>query len=86
MCRKGNSNMLSVNSNPTNAMAFKGKPSAKDLKKAYEAIDKAHWNAIMQDTRISKEVKKNLLINKAISDLSQMNWFETLKLFFKKPF
>ena len=46
MCRKGN-NMLSVNSNPTNAMAFKGKPSAKDLKKAYEAIDKAHWNAIM---------------------------------------
>ena len=85
MCRKGN-NMLSVNSNPTNAMASKGKPSAKDLKKAYEAIDKAHWNAIMQDTRISKEVKKNLLINKAISDLSQMNWFEKLMLFFKKPF
>ena len=56
MCRKGN-NMLSVNSNPTNVMAFKGKPSAKDLKKAYEAIDKAHWNAIMLDTRISKEVK-----------------------------
>ena len=84
MCRKGN-NMLSVNSNPINAMAFKGKPSAKDLKKVYEAIDKAHWNAIMQDTRISKEVKKNLLINKTISDLSQMNWFETLKLFFKNP-
>ena len=85
MCRKGN-NMLSVTSNPTNALAFKGKPSAKDLKKAYEAIDKAHWNAIMLDTRISKEVKKNLLINKTISDLSQMNWFEKLKLFFKKPF
>ena len=39
MCRKGNSNMLSVNSNPTNAMAFKGKPSAKDLKKAEEAAE-----------------------------------------------
>lgn len=86
MCRKGNSNMLSVNSNPTNAMAFKGKPSAKDLKKAYEAMEKAHWNAIMQDTRISKEVKVHLLRNKAISDLSQMNWFEKLMLFFKKPF
>ena len=85
MCRRGN-NMLSVNSNPTNAMAFKGKPSAKDLKKAYEAIDKAHWNAIMQDTRIDKDVKVHLLRNKAISDLSQMNWFEKLKLFFKKPF
>ena len=85
MCKKGN-NMLSVNSNPTSAMAFKGKPSTKDLKKAYEAIDKAHWNAIMQDTRISKEVKKNLLRNKIIFDLSQMNWFEKLKLFFKKPF
>ena len=78
--------MLSVNSNPTNAMAFKGKPSAKDLKKAYEAIDKAHWNAIMLDPRISKEVKVNLLRIKTISDLSQMNWFEKLKLFFKKPF
>ena len=67
-------------------MAFKGKPSAKDLKKAYEAIDKAHWNAIMLDPRISKEVKVNLLRIKTISDLSQMNWFEKLKLFFKKPF
>ena len=86
MCRKGNSNMLSVNSNPTNVMAFKGKPSAKDLKKAYEAIDKAHWNAIMQDSGITKEVKVHLLRNKAISDLSQMNWFEKLMLFFKKPF
>ena len=86
MCRKGNSNMLSVNSNPTNAMAFKGKPSAKDLKKAYEVMEKAHWNAIMQDPGITKEVKVHLLRNKAISDLSQMNWFEKLMLFFKKPF
>ena len=86
MCRKGNSNMLSVNSNPTNAMAFKGKPSAKDLKKAYEAMEKAHWNAIMHDPGITKEVKVHLLRNKAISDLSQMNWFEKLMLFFKKPF
>ena len=78
--------MLSVNSNPTSVMAFKGKPSAKDLKKAYEAMEKAHCNQIMQDTRISNEVKKNLVINKTISDLSQMNWFEKLKLFFKKPF
>ena len=83
---KGNSNMLSVNSNPTSVMAFKGKPSAKDLKNAYEAMEKAHWNQIMKDPRISNEVKKNLLINKTVSDLSQMNWFEKLKLFFKKPF
>ena len=55
---KGSSNMLSVNSRPTSVMAFKGKPSAKDLKKAYEAIEKAHWNQIMQDPRISNEVKK----------------------------
>ena len=86
MCRKGNSNMLSVNSNPTSAMAFKGKPSAKDLKKVYEAKEKARWNQIMKDSRISNEVKKILLINKTVSDLSQMNWFEKLKLFFKKPF
>ena len=78
--------MLSVNSNSTNAMSFKGKPSAKDIKKAYEAMEKAHWNQIMKDPRISNEVKKNLLINKVISELSQMNWFEKLKLFFKKPF
>jgi len=57
MCRKGNSNMLSVNSNPTSLMAFKGKPSAKDLKKAYEAMEKAHWKQIMKDPRISNEVK-----------------------------
>ena len=49
--------MLSVNSNSTNAMAFKGKPSAKDLKKAYEAMEKAHWKQIMKDPRISNEVK-----------------------------
>ena len=76
--------MLSVNSTPSNTMAFKSRLSAKDMKKAYVAIDKAHWNAIMKDTRISEEVKKNLLINKVVSDLSQMNWFEKLKLFFKK--
>ena len=68
MCRKGNSNMLSVNSNPTNAMAFKGKPSAKDLKKAYEAMEKAHWNAIMQDPGITKEVKVHLLRNDSVPD------------------
>ena len=76
--------MLSVNSNPTSVMAFKGKPSTKDMKKAYKAMEEAHWHAIMSDTRISNEVKKNLLINKAVSDLSQMNWLEKLKLFFKK--
>ena len=78
--------MLSVNSNPTNVMAFKGKRSAKDLTKAYEAMEKAHWNAIMQDPGITKEVNVHLLRNKTISDLSQMNWFEKLKLFFKKSF
>ena len=76
--------MLTVNSNPTSAMAFKGKPSAKDLKKVYEAIDKTQWNAKMKDTRISNEVKKHLLINKIMSDLSQMNWLERIKLLFKK--
>ena len=76
--------MLSVNSNPTSVMAFKGKPSAKDMKKAYKAMEEIHWHTIMSDTRISNEVKKNLLINKAVSDLSQMNWLEKLKLFFKK--
>lgn len=50
---KGSNNILSVNSSPTSVMAFKGKPSAKDLKKAYEAMEKAHWNQIMQDPRIS---------------------------------
>ena len=78
--------MLPVNSNPTSVMAFKGKPSAKDLKKVYEAMEKAHLNQIMKDPRISNEVKKKLLINKSVSDLSQMNWLEKLKLFFKKPF
>lgn len=82
---KGNNNMLTVNSNPTSVMAFKGKPSTK-MKKAYKAMEEIHWRTIMSDTRISNEVKKNLLTNKAVSDLSQMNWFEKLKLFFKKPF
>ena len=75
--------MLSVNSTPANATAFKGKPSAKDFKKAYKAMEEAHWHAIMSDTRISTEVKKNLLINKFMADFSQMNWFEKLKFYIK---
>lgn len=78
--------MLSVNSTTANAMAFKGKPSAKDLKKTYKAMEEAHWHAIMSDTRISSEVKKNLLRNKVMADLSQMNCFEKLKLIFKGLF
>ena len=83
---KGSNNMLSINSSPTSVMAFKCKPSTKDLKKASEVMEKIRWNQIMQDPRISNEVKKNLLINKTVADLSQMNWLEKLKLFFKKPF
>ena len=38
--------MLSVNSNPTNVMTFKGKPSAKEMKKAYKIVDELNRNAI----------------------------------------
>lgn len=38
--------MLSVNSNPTSVMAFKGKPSAKEMKKAYKIVDELNRNAI----------------------------------------
>lgn len=64
--------MLSVNSNPTSVMAFKGKPSAKDMKKAYKAMEEIHLHTIMSDTRISIERKTETLFRESITKVAEL--------------
>ena len=64
--------MLSVNSNPTSVMAFKGKPSTKDMKKAYKAMEEIHWHTIMSDPRISIEGKTETLCRESIIKVAEL--------------
>ena len=78
---KGSNNMLSVNSNPTSVMAFKGKPSAK----AYKIVDELNRNAIY--SKAVREKSKSELTEMLLSEkLQDKSIWEKIKLFFKKPF
>ena len=65
--------MLSVNSNPTvtatvakpqNTVAFRGKPSGKEIKKLYQALDKIQFEQYLNNPNIPKAEKMETVLRK----------------------
>ena len=57
---KGSNNMLSVNSNPTSVMAFKGKPSTKAMKNAYRLVDKMNSETMLSNALAGKSTAERV--------------------------
>ncbi len=74
--------MLSVNSTSTNlttgVMAFKGKPSAKELKKFYQLLEKQRIDMFLKNPNISKAEKQEFLIRETAGNI-----INTIKKFIK---
>ena len=69
---------------PPGACTFKGKASAKEIKKIGQVINKLEIDSIIKSPRISNEEKKYILAHRVMSNFSQLNLFEKIKLLFKK--
>ena len=69
--------MLSVNSNPTNTMAFKGKPSSRELKKFYQTLDKLQFEQYLKDPKIPKAEKQETLMRETAVKAMEL-WNESI--------
>ena len=88
--------MLPVNSNPTSVMAFKGKPSSKDIKKYIKIADTLGGNIVatrrlVKCERITTEHMNHrlnlLMTNKVINIVQNIEQkFKSIGQWFKKLF
>ena len=67
--------MISVNFSPVaqqqNTVAFKGKPSGKDLKKIYQTLDKIQFEQYLSNPNILKEEKMETVLSKTAVKVSE---------------
>ena len=69
--------MLSVNSNPTTAMAFKGKPCNKELKKFSQTLKKLQFDPYLDDPRKFIGEKQEALFKESIPKFIKL-WKESI--------
>ena len=88
--------MLSVNSNPANTMAFKGKPNSKDVKKFIKIADALGGNKVASRRMVNSPIvtaehmnhRLNLLFANKVINIGQNieQKFKSIGQWFKKLF